>query len=42
MFLIGDAMIETGDLANGCPHLRALPRYAEARVRADSAGCPNP
>jgi len=42
MFLIGDAMIETGDLANGCPHLRALPRYAEAKARADSAGCPTP
>jgi hypothetical protein len=42
MFLIGDAMIETGDLANGCQHLRALPRYAEAKARADAASCPNP
>ena len=42
MFLIGDAMIETGDLTNGCQHLRALPHYPEAKARADSAGCPNP
>ncbi len=39
-FLLGDALIATGDLDRGCKYLRALGRYAAAKARADAAGCP--
>ncbi len=39
-FLLGDALIETGDQANGCKYLRTATRVAGARERARTAGCP--
>ncbi len=39
-YLLGDALIKSGDLDRGCEYLRALKRSPEARARASAAGCP--
>jgi serine/threonine-protein kinase len=39
-FLLGDALIKTGDLDRGCANLHAVRRYAPAHDRARAAGCP--
>ncbi|HEU4734223.1 MAG TPA: protein kinase [Kofleriaceae bacterium] len=39
-FLLGDALIKSGDLDRGCAYLRAVKRNAQARNRARAAGCP--
>ena len=39
-YLLGDALIKSGDLDRGCEYLRALRRNAAARERWRSAGCP--
>jgi serine/threonine-protein kinase len=40
-YLLGDALIKSGDLDRGCTYLGALRRNAAARARARSAGCPD-
>jgi hypothetical protein len=39
-YLLGDALIKSGDLDRGCEYLRALTQLSEARDRARAAGCP--
>jgi serine/threonine-protein kinase len=39
-FLIGDALIKSGDTDRGCSYLRKLKRYPPARDRARKANCP--
>jgi serine/threonine-protein kinase len=39
-YLLGDALIKSGDLDRGCTYLRALRRSVTARDRARAAGCP--
>jgi len=39
-YLLGDALIKSGDLDRGCEYLRTLQRNAAARERARAAGCP--
>jgi len=38
-FLLGDALIKSGDLDHGCKYLRAIVQLAAARDRARAAGC---
>ncbi|HTJ46136.1 MAG TPA: serine/threonine-protein kinase [Kofleriaceae bacterium] len=38
-FLLGDALIATGDIQNGCQYLRSVKRLAKARAAASAAGC---
>ncbi|MDB4957746.1 MAG: serine/threonine protein kinase [Myxococcales bacterium] len=40
-FLLGDALLTSGDLARGCKYLRDLGRNSAALARAHSAGCPS-
>lgn len=39
-FLMGEALLETGDAANGCRYLRSAKRVAEARALLGSGRCP--
>jgi len=39
-FLMGEALLETGDVANGCRYLRSAKRIAEARALLASGRCP--
>ena len=39
-FLMGEALLETGDIANGCKYLRMAKRLREARAILDSGRCP--
>jgi serine/threonine-protein kinase len=39
-YLIGDALLGSGDLEHGCKYLRDLGRNPTARARAHQAGCP--
>ena len=39
-YLMGDALVTTGDLANGCRYLRGARRLPAAAARATAAGCP--
>jgi hypothetical protein len=39
-YLLGDALIKSGDLDRGCAYLRQLKRNPQARQRARAAGCP--
>ncbi len=39
-YLLGDALVATGDLDRGCAYLRKLARNARAAARARTAGCP--
>jgi serine/threonine protein kinase len=39
-YLLGDALIKSGDLERGCNSLRALTRYPLAQQRRRTAGCP--
>jgi serine/threonine-protein kinase len=39
-FLLGDALLKSGDLDRGCGYLAALKRLPAARDRARAAGCP--
>jgi len=39
-FLLGDALIKSGDLDRGCAYLHTLKRYPPAHDRAHAAGCP--
>jgi len=38
-FLLGDALIKSGDLDHGCKYLHAIAQLAAARDRARAAGC---
>jgi hypothetical protein len=40
-YLLGDALIKSGDLDHGCTYLRALKRNQLAHDRARAAGCPD-
>ncbi|HMG20779.1 MAG TPA: hypothetical protein VK607_05660, partial [Kofleriaceae bacterium] len=40
-YLLGDALIKSGDLDNGCKYLATLKRVSPARERARAAGCPS-
>ncbi len=40
-FLLGDALISSGDLERGCKYLRALNHSPEATNRARAASCPS-
>lgn len=40
-YLLGDALIKSGDLPHGCSYLRALGRNQLAQNRAKAAGCPD-
>jgi hypothetical protein len=37
---MGDALVTSGDLANGCRYLRSARALAAAGERARAAGCP--
>ena len=39
-FLVGDAMLASGDKPQGCAELARIPRYAPARKAMESVGCP--
>jgi serine/threonine-protein kinase len=39
-FLLGEALLETGDAANGCKYLRQAKRVSEARALLASGRCP--
>jgi eukaryotic-like serine/threonine-protein kinase len=39
-FLLGDALVATGSIENGCQYLRAVKRMAKARAAAEAAHCP--
>ncbi|HVK78369.1 MAG TPA: protein kinase [Kofleriaceae bacterium] len=39
-YLLGDALVATGDQANGCKYLRSATRIAAARELVRSAACP--
>ena len=39
-YLLGDALIKSGDLDHGCNYLAAIRQVAAARARARAAGCP--
>ncbi len=39
-YLLGDALVQTGDLDRGCRYLRALKRDRRAAARAKAANCP--
>jgi hypothetical protein len=39
-FLMGEALLETGDIANGCKYLKMAKRLREARAILDSGRCP--
>ena len=39
-FLMGEALLETGDASNGCKYLRMAKRLREARTILDSGRCP--
>jgi hypothetical protein len=41
LFLLGDALIKSGDLEKGCKYLAALKRLPSARARARAASCPD-
>jgi serine/threonine protein kinase len=40
-YLLGDALIKSGDLDHGCNYLAAIKHVAGARARARAAGCPS-
>jgi eukaryotic-like serine/threonine-protein kinase len=40
-YLLGDALLDGGDLEHGCKALQALGRNPAAMARAHAAGCPN-
>ena len=40
-FLMGEALLETGDVANGCKYLRSARRVREARALLASGRCPS-
>ena len=39
-YLMGDALVTTGDVANGCRYLRSARRIPAAAARLAAAGCP--
>jgi hypothetical protein len=39
-YLLGDALIKSGDIDRGCKYLHAIKRMSLARERARAAGCP--
>jgi predicted Zn-dependent protease len=39
-YLLGDALVATGDTATGCRYLRAARRLPEARSALAAGGCP--
>jgi hypothetical protein len=41
LFLLGDALIKSGDLEKGCKYLATLKRLPSARARARAASCPD-
>jgi cytochrome c-type biogenesis protein CcmH/NrfG len=38
-YLLGDALIKSGDIEKGCKYLAGLKRVATAHARARAAGC---
>jgi serine/threonine protein kinase len=40
-FLLGDALLKSGDVDRGCKYLAQIKRYAAARARARAASCPD-
>jgi len=40
-FLVGDALLRSGDTDRGCAYLKPIKRLAAAKARAHDAGCPD-